>query len=186
MLRRCVERVRLMTEIRLDYQHSRSFPWGGAAMLILALGGLLSVGTYYRELRGKVDEWEKQLARIERARPRQQDSTRVARSADAALEVRHANKVLRQLGLPWERLFRALESSGGKDVVLLALEPDMEKRLVKISGEARNIPAMLAYVTQLGEQDMFESVYLLNHQVQLQNQDRSVRFALVATLKGLP
>lgn len=176
-----------MAAVRLDYQHSRSFPWAGAALLAVALSGLLSAGAYYRELHGLAAEWETKLARSERSKPKLQDRGLVTRPAEeVALEVKHANEVLRQLGLPWEKLFRAVEAAGSKDVVLLALEPDMEKHLVKISGEARNIPSMLGYVTQLGEQDMFDSVYLLNHQVQQQSQDRPVRFALLAVLKGMP
>lgn len=174
-----------MAVVRLDYQYSRSFSWTGAVLLMMALSGLLSTAVYYRELSGKVGEWERKLAHQERGKLRPHDSGLVSRpAADVVLEVKHANEVLRQLGLPWEKLFRAVESAGSKDVVLLALEPDMEKRVMKITGEARNIPAMLGYVTQLGEQDMFDSVYLQSHQVQQQSQDRPVRFALVAVLKG--
>lgn len=175
-----------MMELRLDYQHRRSFPWGGAILLILALSGLLLTGDYYRELRDKADGWEAKLASKSSDKPRQQHNGPAMSAAEVELEVQHANEVLRQLGLPWEALFRAVESSGSQDVVLLALEPDMEKRVLKISGEAKNIPAMLGYVTQLGEQNMFESVYLLNHHVQLQTRDKPVRFALVAALKGTP
>lgn len=176
-----------MAELRLDYQHGRPFPRGGAILLIVALSGLLMSGAYYSELRGKAAGWEAKLARNERASTGARDSGSVARpAADVALEVKHANEVLRQLGLPWEGVFRAVESSGSKDVVLLALEPDMEKRVMKISGEAKNIPAMLGYITQLGERDMFDSVYLLSHQVQQQSQEKPVRFALLATLKGQP
>lgn len=153
----------------------------------MALSGLLLTGAVYRDLRISADGWEAKLARSERGKPRQQDSGPVRRpAADVVLEIRHANEVLHQLGLPWERLFRAVEASGSKDVVLLALEPDMEKQVMKISGEAKNIPAMLGYVSQLGEQDMFASVYLQSHQVQQQSDDRPVRFALLAVLKVLP
>lgn len=173
-----------MSGLRLDYQHSRAFPWAGGMLLVVALSGLLLMAAFYGELRTKADDWE---AKLERGKPRQQDSGRVMRpSDDVVQEVKHANEVLHQLGLPWESLFRAVESSGSKDVVLLSLEPDMEKRVMKISGEAKNIPAMLGYVTQLGEQDMFASVYLQSHQVQQQSQDKPVRFALLAVLKVRP
>lgn len=176
-----------MPELRLDYQHSRTLPWGGAILLIVTLSGLLLTATHYRELRSKADDWEVKLARNEHGKPRQEDSGRVMRPPeDMAREIEHANEVLRQLSLPWEGLFRAVESSASKDVVLLALEPDMEKQVMKISGEAKNIPAMLDYVAQLEGQEMFASVYLQSHQVQLQSQDRPVRFALLALMKGLP
>lgn len=174
-------------KLRLDYQHRRSFPWGGVILLIAASGSLLLSGSYYRELQGASTAWEAKLASIEHGNVTRQDGGSPTRSAaNVAQEVQHANEVLRQLGLPWGGLFRAVESSADKDVVLLALEPDMGKREMKISGEAKNIPAMLGYVTRLGEQDMFESVYLLNHHVQLQDRDKPVRFALVAVLKAQP
>ncbi|HXU94307.1 MAG TPA: hypothetical protein VFP33_11700 [Gallionella sp.] len=176
-----------MAQLRLDYQHSRAFPWGGGVLLVMALSGFLLTGAFYRELRAKADEWEAKLELHEHGKPKQEGSGFVTRPADElAEEVKHANEVLHQLGLPWERLFRAVESSGSKDVVLLALEPDMEKRVIKISGEAKNIPAMLGYVTQLGEQDVFVSVYLQSHQVQQQSQDKPVRFALLAVMKEQP
>jgi Tfp pilus assembly protein PilN len=97
-----------------------------------------------------------------------------------ALEVKRANEVLRQLSIPWGGLFQTLESAGGKDVALLALEPDTEKRLVKISGEAKSIAAMLDYIKQLENRDVLGTVYLQSHHVQLQDPEKPVRFELLA------
>lgn len=174
-----------MGELRLDYQLRRPVPWGGTVLLIVAVSGLLMTGAQYRDLRDKFADWNAKLADNEYDRPRQEDSGHVTRPpADVALEVQHANEVLRKIGMPWDDLFRAVESSASKNVVLLSMEPDMEKRVMKINGEAKDIPSMLEYVTQLGGQEMFASVYLQSHQIQLQSQDRPVRFALLAVLKG--
>lgn len=178
-----------MPILRLDYQRSmRHFPWVGIVLLVLALGALVLTGVYYRELSNKAGHWEANAERIKRASQRQ---LLVGRSdermpVDLALEVRHANEVLRQLSLPWESLFYAVESAGGKDIALLALEPDMEKGVVKISGEAKNIAAMLDYLKRLEERDVFGTVYLQSHLVQQQNPDKPVRFALLAIWRGKP
>lgn len=151
-------------------------------MLVLALVALMLTGAYYRKLNEQAAQWEAKADRIKRASQLQVQvvHTDVRAPMDLALEVKHANGVLRQLSLPWEDLFQAVESAGGKEIALLALEPDMEKRLVKISGEAKNIAAMLDYIKRLEDRSIFGTVYLQSHQVQQQNPDKPVRFALLA------
>ena len=178
-----------MPILRLDYQRSmKPVPWGGVSLLVLALTALTLTGAYYRELSGQADRWEATADRIEHASQRQllvgRSDARVP--AELAMEVKHANEVLHQLSLPWEALFQTVESAGGKDVTLLALEPDTEKRLVKISGEAKNIAALLEYVKQLEGRNVFGTVYLQSHQVQQQDPDKPVRFSLLAVWRGKP
>ncbi len=59
--------------------------------------------------------------------------------------------MLRQLSLPWNALFKAVEASGGQSIALLSLEPDLQKGMVKISGEAKDLEALLNYVRQLSD-----------------------------------
>lgn len=177
-----------MSALRLDYQQSRPFPWGGAILLALALGALVMSGAWYRELDSRAAGWEAQAARLEGPARRQAPEVRPGGRAaeNLALEVQHANEVLRQLSLPWERLFQAVEMSGGKDVALLALEPEIANRSVKIGGEAKNMAALLDYIKRLEQRDVFGAVYLQSHQVQQQDPDKPVRFALLAAWREKP
>ncbi len=177
-----------MPALHLDYQQSKTFPWGGVAMLILALAMLAMTGAYYYELERRAADLEAQAWRLERASRQTAPDVRPGgrMTENMVLEVKHANEVLRQLNLPWEGLFQAVESSGGKDVALLALEPDTENRSVKISGEAKNMAALLDYIRQLEQREVFGTVYLQSHQVQQQDPDRPVRFALIAAWSGQP
>jgi hypothetical protein len=177
-----------MSALRLDYQQSRPFPWGGAILLVLALGVLIMSGAWYRELESQAAGWEAKATRLEGPARRQAPDVRSnARAAEnLALEVQHANEVLRQLSLPWEGLFQAVEMSGAKDVALLALEPDTANRSVKISGEAKNMAALLDYIKRLKQRDVFGTVYLQSHQVQQQEPDKPVRFALLAAWREKP
>jgi len=102
-----------------------------------------------------------------------------------ALEIKHANEVLQQLTLPWGKLFQAMESSSGKQVALLAMEPDAEKQVVKISGEAKDIAAVLDYIRRLAAQQVFSSVYLQSHQIQQQDPEKPVRFVFARRLEGV-
>lgn len=174
-----------MARLSLDYQHgTRPFPWAGAALLVSALAVLTLAGIYYRELAGKVVSWEAK-ARQDIA-PGQQTTGSQRGMADTALEIKHANEVLRQITLPWGELFQAIESSSDKELALLAMEPDAEKHVVKISGEAKNIAAVLGYIKRLSAQEAFSSIYLQSHQIQQQDPEKPVRFALLAAWRGAP
>lgn len=177
-----------MKRLRLDYQRSRQFPLAGVVLLALALAGLVAIGVYYRNLSDRAAGLEAKVAKIERlaqrGRPGGKIDGRVAEGMKD--EVMHANRVLRQLSFPWDRLFNAVESSASKDVSLLALDPDVEKGVVRIGGEARNFPAMLDYIVRLEGQDAIGTVYLQSHQVQQNDPDKPVRFGLLAAWRGKP
>lgn len=178
----------LMSELRLDYQHNPPIPWAGVVLLALAIIALVLTGTYYLKLSDQAASWE---AKVERIQDRGALHGLAGRSTEhgaveLAQEVNNANDVLRQLSVPWEDLFQAVESSGGNKATLLALEPDIEKRQVKINGETKNFKALMNYITQLEVQAVFGSVYLQSHHVQLQDPDKPVRFSLLATWREKP
>lgn len=174
-----------MAALWLDYQQDRPFHWAGPLLLAVALLALMLTAAYYLELIGQAESWEERLERIERGHGVRTGGRAVA-GEQLAQEVTRANEVLRQLTLPWEELFQTVESAGGRKVALLALEPDMERQVVKISGEARDMAALLNYVTQLEAQEAFGAVYLQSHQVQQRDPNRPVRFALLAVWRGKP
>jgi Tfp pilus assembly protein PilN len=173
-----------MRALRLDYQRrTRPFPWLGLAMLASALGALAVTGGYYHQLGQRIEQWESRVDREERLAGHRARALRPATAEAAreqALEVQHANQVLRQLSLPWDALFSAVEASGGKNIALLSLEPDLRKGTVTISAEAKDFDAMLEYVRQLGKRDVFGSVLLQNHQVQQADPEKPIRFSLRA------
>ncbi|WP_283744008.1 PilN domain-containing protein [Sideroxydans sp. CL21] len=172
-----------MTQLFLDYQRSNKlFPWAGMILLLLSLGLLALADIYYQNLTERISYWELKSGQSQKATGRKTGNS-PREINDMALEIKHANDVLNQITLPWDKLFQAVEWSSGKDVALLTIEPDAEKHVVKISGEAKNIEAVLNYVGHLSDQEIFNSVYLQSHQVQEQNPERPVRFALIATWK---
>ncbi len=176
-----------MRALRLDYQGTgRPRPWVGLAVLATSLVALALAAGYYRDLGQRIVQWEARVDRAERlaghrARALRPVSAEAAR--EQALEVQHANQVLRELSLPWDTLFRAVEASAGEHVALLSMAPDLKKGTVVISAEAKTFDAMLEYVRQLGKREVFGSVLLQNHQVQHADPEKPVRFSLVAVWK---
>ena len=176
-----------MRALQLDFQRqSKPLPWLGLGLLTAALAVCLLLGGYYHSLQRLNDTWEAKLDRLDRLSSR---AARMPRLIDAQaertqmLEVRQANLVLRQLRMPWNDLFRAVEDSAGKDVALLGLEPDTRNGTVKITGEAKHLDAVLDFVKELGSHEVFSSVFLQNHQVQQKDPQRPLRFSLLAAWK---
>ena len=174
-----------MARLDLDYQSRlKPFPWAGLALLALALLASVLVAVYYRGVTEEIVNLESTTGKARAAGRQMTGSEREMK--EMALEIKHANDVLGQITLPWDKLFQAVEWSSGKDIALLTIEPDAEKHVVKISGEAKNIAGVLNYLKHLAAQEIFNSVYLQSHQVQEQNPEKPVRFALVAAWKEAP
>lgn len=175
------------TPLHLDYQHSRDgASWRGWLLLLISLGLVAAGALHYGRLNDAAEQWEEKADQVQRGslRPNRGSGLTEREARDMVLEVKHANEVLHRLSLPWERLFQAVESCSNKEVALLAMEPDLEKRVVKISGEAKNLAAMLDYVRRLEAQEVFGTVYLQSHQVQQHDPEKPVRFALLAMWRG--
>jgi hypothetical protein len=94
-----------------------------------------------------------------------------------------ANQVARELQVPWAELLAALESVPIPEVALLGVEPSAQRRVVRITAEAKNPNAMLDYLQALhGRQ--FSDVWLLSHQLEVQTPGTPTRFIVQLKWSG--
>jgi Tfp pilus assembly protein PilN len=101
-------------------------------------------------------------------------------------EIESARRLLQELSLPWERMFRAVESAVGTDVALLAIEPDAAKQTLQVSGEARDYTAVLAFMARLEDGHQLQRVHLLSHEVRTDAPERPTQFTLSARWRAQP
>lgn len=166
-----------MNRLRLDYQRSmKPFPLAGAILLLMAIAMLILIGDYYYDLTVRTASWEDSLKKFEQTSGGRADDAEQGRWAG---DIKQANEVLRQLTTPWEGLFKAVESSTDAKVTLLSMAPDIEKHVVAIGCEAKNVAAMLNFIKRLEKRQEFDSVYLQSHQIQEYEPERPVRFSLI-------
>lgn len=166
-----------MISVRLDYQRKRKpFAVADAILLSAAVVATLLCGLYYYSLSSDFAVWESRLKQSEQVSVRHSKTL----SPEAEVDFKRATEVLRQLTLPWEELFLAVESSSTPQVTLLGMEPDMEKHVINISCESRDIGSMLSFMKRLEARQEFNSVYLQSHQIQERDPERPVRFSLIA------
>lgn len=155
-------------------------------MLLLALAGAGFLIYYYRQMSIEASHLEKLISKIERnLRPSQRALPMTAAEAQQrAAEVKNANDVLLKLSLPWSRLFESVESANSDSMALLGIDPDSKKGVIKISGEAKDFDALLAYIRSLQSSGFFTEVFLHKHQVQENNPDKPIYFILDASWTG--
>jgi len=178
-----------MQRVRLDYQRREvPLPRAGLLLLLAAVVVMAALAGQYLNLSRKLADSDAAADRLESTARRHGIlvSRDVKADSEQGDEIRYANDVLRQLTLPWDQLFETIEAAGGKDVALLSLAPDRQKHQVRISIEAKNPDAGLNYLKGLEARDIFQTVRISSHQIQLQDPERPIRFTLQATWKDLP
>ena len=143
---------------------------------VLCLGAVLAWSALQAERRALAER--DLLAQRRALRPE-----RVPRPAPAIAPERLAavNAIVMQLNLPWGALREAVAQAATPSIGLLALEPDARKRSARLSAEAKNAEAMIAYVARLKREPLLASVVLTHHDVDEQDPNRALRFELLLT-----
>lgn len=161
-----------MQRIELDFvRRAPRSRWAGRLLLAIALGITGDMAFTFAQLDRAVKANESLVAR---AQPRK------AIAQASPEEIAMARDTVERLGLPWSRLFAALESAANDQVALLAIEPDTKSGTVKISGDSKDYLAALGYVLNLSQADALSNVQLVRHEVKQNDPQRPVAFSISA------
>ena len=161
-----------MKRLGLDFVRRPRSPWPGRILLAAALALSLEAALSYRDLSASLALSEAKLAR---AQPRGAPARNVP-----AEEVAAVRETVERLGMPWERLFAALESAASDQVALLGIEPDPKAGTVVISGDSKDYLATLSYVLNLSRAEALSRVQLVRHEVKADDPQAPVSFAVSA------
>lgn len=164
-----------MRALDLDFARPRTSP-AGWVLLGLALFVAVDTGLAYRRLGHEAAAVEARLERHGAHMP-----GRIARTEKDDVALREADRVARNLMLPWESLFRSLEQATDERVALLALQPDARKREISISGEAKDYDAVLAFVTRLDARAGLRDVHLVRHELREDDPQHPMYFSILAS-----
>ena len=97
-----------------------------------------------------------------------------------AVQTQMLTAVIAQINAPWNELLTALEAMKNKDIALINILPNYQKQQLEIIGDARNIPALMAYIESLESLSMLDHVTLQKHAVEESHPYQPVEFVLVA------
>jgi len=161
-----------MQRIELDFiRRAPRSRWAGRVLLAVALGVAGDMAFTFVQLERAVKSNE---ATVARAQPRKA-VTQVSND-----ELALARDTVERLGLPWTKLFAALEAAANDQVALLAIEPDTKNGTVKITGDSKDYLAALGYVLNLSQAEALSNVQLVRHEVKQNDPQRPVAFSISA------
>ncbi|MEI8296895.1 MAG: hypothetical protein WCH32_02620 [Pseudomonadota bacterium] len=110
-------------------------------------------------------------------------SSRTPKLPTAVHSEQDAAKIEAELSVPWSQLLSELEIAGQDSestVSLLQVEPDPAKHTVRITAEARSLPAALAYLQRLQKSKVLRYPMLESHELKKDDPEHPVRVKLAA------
>lgn len=94
--------------------------------------------------------------------------------------------VVHRLATPWGGLLGALEQAQNESIALLGVEPDSHRGSLRLSGEAKDLPALVAYMKSIEGKGGISAVRLLTQQVKPDDAQHPVVFVVEARWTALP
>lgn len=174
-----------MQALNINFSTSRGrLSWLGFLLLAAALILAAYLGRSYVRSAKEFEVWEKSWRELKK-NERKKNPIGLAKSGGAEreqlqTELKAANRTISHLSLPWDALFREIEATMTDRISLLSIEPDTERKELRITAEAKDFDGVLAYARQLSSIPVLQDSYVMNHQVQSQDPQRPVRFVIVA------
>lgn len=172
-----------MRALKLDFvRRPNPHRWFGFILLAAGMVAAAYLAQAYLTRAAELESLENNYRSLQKAQHKQADSgtVKTAEWEHLQAELKAANRVITRLALPWDALFRAVEVSVDEQVALLSVEPDTEKRELRIVAEAKHLDAMLEYVRRVQTIALFKDAYVLSHQIQQQDPQKPVRFVINA------
>jgi len=175
-----------MRTLNLDYCHRTPLLTAtGLLWMLLGLTMLGAVLAEYTQVRNalarqedRIDTLNEDVNRKVKARERL-----VSEAKHREPELKEARAVLRRLAIPWENVFAALEGATRvhrNRIRILGLQPDAERSLVLLTGEADDLGDLMDYLERLGSSGALRRARLVNHRIHVDLPRRPVRFTAVA------
>lgn len=169
--------------LELEFQRERRPSRAGWILFAVACAFGGDVAWRYVELKEQTRSAMQQLASLPPQARAPAKTGPEYQPRDAERESAFARGVITKMSLPWNDLFKALNATQVEEVQLLGVEPDAEARTVRITAEARDIPAMLTYVARLESEQYFQRAGLLQQEVKRDPRRSSVSFVVSAAWK---
>ncbi|MEM5388982.1 hypothetical protein VSR68_36320 [Paraburkholderia phymatum] len=147
----------------------------GVAVVLLLASGVLLWRAY--------DDNDRVQARLEEARHRLFAKTHPVRAQPTPAAM-HAEKqslaVLRELTVPWQDLLSILEDYPDHDVALIGIDHNPVQSQIRITAEAKNFDAMIAYLRYLQSSKLLREAVLNDHEIEANVPGTPVRFQITA------
>lgn len=173
-----------MRSLRLRFSNRESDARGtGHALMVIGTIVFAAVLYQFNAAMNEVAYWDLRIASMDRRVQRKTEPGIFAMhdTPEKKKEVNKANRVLSEIDLPWQALFDSLEHASNDEVALLSFQPDPSARAIHVGGEAKNIPAVLDFVSALEHEPALKDAHLIKYEIKRDDPQRPVIFSLAAS-----
>ena len=151
----------------------------GILLCLAAAAAVGAVAVDYSDAREVFERAELRQARVLRAqRAVGMASASVLPTSAARADAPAVQRAATQLGLPWSRLLSEMESHADTTISLLGIEVNGLARSARITGEAKTMNDVVAYIRRLRESPLISAAALSAHEEKMDGAVRLVRFTL--------
>lgn len=158
----------------------------GLSVLVLAVLAAIASGWVYFRLHTEQERWQSDWRRLNGLATEKRGAGAPEEQERMKAELRFANQIIDRLDTPWDALFSAVEGAYSDQTILLSVEPDAERREVRLTAEAKDLASMLEYLKQVRQSSVLKDAHISSHQINQQDALKPVRFTIEARWVDVP
>jgi len=165
----------------LDFSRHRALPpAGGVVLLCVAAVLLLASSVRLWHAYAENDRVQAQQDAVRQQTMASRHVLKVPLTPAAKLAEKQSQSVLRELTVPWQDLFSIVEDYPDHDVALIGIDQNPAQSQIRITAEAKNFDAMIAYLKYLQRSELLREAVLNDHLIETNVPGKPVRFQITA------
>lgn len=167
--------------LNLDFSRRRApAATGGVILLCAAAVLLLASGARLWHAYAENDRVQAQLEAVRQQTMASRHVVKAPLTPAARLAEKQSQSVLRELTVPWQDLFSIVEDYPDHDVALIGIDQNPAQSQIRITAEAKNFDAMIAYLKYLQTSVLLREAVLNDHLIETNVPGKPVRFQITA------
>ncbi|CAB3809634.1 hypothetical protein [Paraburkholderia caffeinilytica] len=167
--------------LNLDFSRRRApAAMGGVILLCAAAVLLLASGARLWHAYAENDRAQAQLEAVRQQTMASRHVVKAPLTPAARLAEKQSQSVLRELTVPWQDLFSIVEDYPDHDVALIGIDQNPGQSQIRITAEAKNFDAMIAYLKYLQTSVLLREAVLNDHLIEPNVPGKPVRFQITA------
>lgn len=171
----------MIPRLDLDFSRRRATPAAGGVILLCAAAVLLlASGARLWHAHSENDRAQAQLEAVQRQTMASRHVAKAPLTPAARLAEKQSQSVLRELTVPWQDLFSIVEDYPDHDVALIGIDQNPAQSQIRITAEAKNFDAMIAYLKYLQSSVLLREAVLNDHLIETNVPGKPVRFQITA------
>lgn len=171
----------MIPRLDLDFSRRRApLATGGVAVLCVAAVLLLASGVRLWHAYAENDREQAQMEVVRQQTMASRHVVKAPLTPAAKLAEKQSQSVLRELTVPWQDLFSIVEDYPDHDVALIGIDQNPAQSQIRITAEAKNFDAMIAYLKYLQHSVLLREAVLNDHVIEANVPGKPVRFQITA------